>query len=126
MRAAREPRFVAYAVAATVVAEYLLAFPRLRDWIRLGFGARVLIVCLLVAPIGIGLGTFMPTALERLKAHARDHAPWAWGVNGTFSVLAPILSVALSMTFGINALLLAALPVYVLGTLALPSAPDPR
>ena len=38
------------------------------------------------------------------------------------SVLSPVASVAFSMTWGINALLLAALPVYLLTALALPPA----
>ena len=60
------------------------------------------------------LGVFVPTALERLKPEAPAFVPWAWGINGMFSVLAPLLSVAVSMTWGISALLLAAVPVYLL------------
>jgi hypothetical protein len=56
---------------------------------------------------------FVPTALDRLKPEAPAFAPWAWGINGMFSVLAPLLSVAVSMTWGISALLLAAVPVYL-------------
>jgi hypothetical protein len=55
----------------------------------------------------------MPTALERLKATAPAMVPWAWGVNGIFSVLAPVLAVAFSMSFGINALFLVAIPIYL-------------
>ena len=36
------------------------------------------------------------------------------GINGMFSVLAPLLSVAVSMTWGISALLLSAVPMYLL------------
>lgn len=42
----------------------------------------------LVAPVGPGLGVFVPTALDRLKGDDAAFAPWAWGVNGIFSVLA--------------------------------------
>jgi len=48
--------------------------------------------------------------------------PWAWGINGIFSVAAPVLSVAVSMTWGINALLLSAIPFYLVAGLALPEA----
>ena len=57
-----------------------------------------------------------------MKGTASSFTPWAWGVNGIFSVVAPILSVAVSMTFGTSALLLAAVPVYLLASLVLPSA----
>jgi hypothetical protein len=113
-------RFVAYAVAAVVLLEYLLALPRLERLFALPLGVRVGIVAVLVAPIGFLLGTFMPTGLDRLKAVSPDLAPWAWGVNGIFSVLTPIVAVGISMTFGISALLLSAIPVYLLAGLVLP------
>jgi hypothetical protein len=56
---------------------------------------------------------FLPSALERLKPTAPEYVPWAWGINGIFSVLAPVLSVAFSMTWGTSALLLAAIPIYL-------------
>jgi hypothetical protein len=43
-------------------------------------------------------------------------------LNGVFSVLAPLLSVSVTMTFGISALLLCALPVYMLAGLCLPES----
>jgi hypothetical protein len=113
-------RFVAYALAAVVLAEHLLVLPRLSDWIGLPFAARVAIVFALVLPIGVCLGTFFPVGLDRLKGSASAFAPWAWGVNGIFSVVAPIVSVAVSMTWGISALLLSAVPVYLVAGLLLP------
>ena len=77
-----------------------------------------------MAPIGLLLGTFFPTALARLKEEAGPFTPWAWGINGIFSVVAPLLSVAVSMTWGIDALLLGALPFYLVAGLAL-RAPRP-
>ena len=58
--------------------------------------------------------------LEQLKRVAPSFTPWAWGVNGAFSVLAPVLAVAFSMSWGTSALLLAALPVYLLTAAVLP------
>jgi hypothetical protein len=106
-------RFVSYSLAAIVLAERGLVFGHLSRLVGFPFAARVALVFALVAPIGVCLGVFMPTGLARLKAIAPDFTPWAWGVNGVFSVLAPIVSVAVSMTWGMNALLLAAIPVYL-------------
>ena len=93
--------------------EQFLAFPLLPRLIGLPFAARAAIVFLLVAPVGVCLGTFMPTGLDRLKAAAPAFAPWAWGINGIFSVLAPLVAVGVSMSWGITALLAAALPFYL-------------
>jgi hypothetical protein len=57
---------------------------------------------------------------ERLKAERPTFVPWAWGINGIFSVLAPILAVAVSITWGISALLISALPIYLVAGFLLP------
>jgi spermidine synthase len=116
-------RFVSYALAGVILAEHLLLMPLLPRLITTPFPVRVAITFALVLPIGVGLGTFLPTALERLKVDAPHFVPWAWGINGIFSVLAPVLAVAVSMSFGISALLLAALPVYLVVGWAFPETP---
>jgi len=117
-------RYLSYAVALLVLAEYLVVFPRLGALIHLPFVVRVVIVCACILPLGVALGTLFPSALERLKSEAPEAAPWAWGLNGVFSVLAPVLAVAVSMTFGISALFLAAAPIYLVVAWASPRAPD--
>jgi hypothetical protein len=113
-------RFVAYALAAVLLAEYFVFLPRLLGIIAWPFGARVALVFVLLAPVGLLLGTFFPSGFESLKAVAPPFASWAWGLNGIFSVLGPSVAVGLSATFGMNALLLAAIPVYLVAALALP------
>jgi hypothetical protein len=106
-------RFVSYALCGVVLLELLVLLPRLTGWIGLPFALRVAVVCALVAPIGVCLGVFVPTALERLKLEAPAFVPWAWGLNGIFSVIAPMLAIAFSISFGISALILLSLPVYL-------------
>ena len=113
-------RFAAYALSFVVLVEHLLLLRRLSGLASLSFAARSILVALLVAPAALLLGVFLPTALDRLKREAPSFVPWAWGLNGVFSVLAPILSVSVTMTFGISALLLSALPLYLLAGLCLP------
>lgn len=50
---------------------------------------------------------------------------WAWGVNGIFSVLAPIAGVGVSMTWGISALLLSAIPAYLVAVFVVPAGEPP-
>jgi hypothetical protein len=111
-------RFVSYALSFVLLAELLLVFPRLGLWMALPLPGRVALVAALVAPTGLLLGTYFPTGLERLKQVSPGLVPWAWGLNGMASVVAPILAVAVSMTVGITALFLAAVPVYLLAGFA--------
>ena len=113
-------RFTAYAVAGVLLVERTFALPLLPRLAGLSFPARVLVVFLLVAPIGLLLGSFLPRGIERLKADAPALVPWAWGLNGIFSVLAPVIAVGFSVTWGIEALLLAAIPVYLVAGFSLP------
>jgi len=116
-------RFVSYALAFVLLAELLVVFPRLPGASSLPLVARVALVAVLVMPVGLLLGTYFPTGLERLKGSAPGLVPWAWGLNGMASVVAPILAVAISMTAGISTLFLASLPVYLLAGYTEPKRP---
>jgi hypothetical protein len=117
----RQRRYLTYLLALLILGLYAFAFPRLAGWITLPFPVRAALVVALTLPIGVLLGTYMPTALEQLKREGGpDWVPWAWGINGIFSVLAPVLSVAFSMTWGIDALFLAAIPLYLAAGILLP------
>jgi spermidine synthase len=106
-------RFAGYLVCLIILAEHAVShalLPRLIGW---PFVPRVALVFLLVAPLGLGMGVFLPWAIERLKRDAPSYIPWAWGLNGICSVLAPVLGVAFAMSWGISALLLSAIPIYL-------------
>jgi hypothetical protein len=126
LRVLGQVRFVTYVLAGLILAEYALVLPRLLGWLTLPFAVRALVVAALVFPVGFCLGVFVPTALDRLKGGRAAFAPWAWGINGIFSVLAPVLAVALSITWGINALLLAAIPLYMAVGWAFPAEGRPQ
>ncbi|MGH7259367.1 MAG: hypothetical protein ACREI9_01645 [Nitrospiraceae bacterium] len=121
MRRVRQVRFVSYALAGVFLLEYGLLFPWLADLMSLPWAVRAGLVAAVVAPVGLCLGVFFPTVLEQLKrTKSAAFVPWAWGINGIFSVLGPVVSVALSITWGINALLLSAIPIYLAVGFALP------
>jgi hypothetical protein len=111
---------VSYALAVIVLLEFLLVLPRLSSGLGLPFWIRAATTALLVCPIGLCLGVFLPTAIDLMKRTSPELVPWAWGVNGVFSVLAPLLAVAAATTFGISALLLSTVPIYLLVAFSLP------
>lgn len=119
-------KMVSCVLALCIMLEYLLALPHLTSWVILPFATRVGVVSLLVLPLGILMGTFVPTALESLKHSGNaGFVPWAWGINGIFSVLAPVLSIALSVTGGIGELFLSAIPIYLIAGFVFPAEIDP-
>ena len=68
--------------------------------VPLPLATRALIAGTLVAPVGLILGVFFPTGLALVKRHAPAFAPWAWGMNGSASVVGSLLAIMLAMWHG--------------------------
>jgi hypothetical protein len=84
-------------------------------------GVRVLVTVLVLAPLGVCLGIFMPFGLRLvsgLTEHGEEYSAWGWAVNGFFSVIGSVLTTILSMTFGFRSVQTAALAIYVVAVLA--------
>ncbi len=67
----------------------------------LGVAGRTGVALLVIAPLGFLMGFPMPLALCRLERGTPALIPWAWGINGFASVLAPPLAMVVGMTWGI-------------------------
>jgi MFS family permease len=100
---------------------------------------RVVVALLVLAPLGLCLGMFMPLGLAAVtavpavggaEAAGERYVAWAWAVNGFFSVIGSVLTTILSMTFGFATVQLLAVAVYALavatyGRLARALSPTP-
>jgi MFS family permease len=113
-------RLLAYSLSVVVLVEHLVVLPLLPRLVAWPMAARVAVVAACLLPLGLCMGAFFPAGLQRLKDEAPAFGPWAWGLNGVFSVVAPVLSVGISMTWGISALLLGSLLVYLGAALVYP------
>jgi predicted membrane-bound spermidine synthase len=87
----------------------------------LGFALpwRVGIAVALVAPLGILLGMPFPTGLRIVAYEASPLVPWAWGVNGFFTVIGSVSSMILGMTLGFTAVLVIAGMCYLVALVAI-------
>jgi MFS family permease len=83
-----------------------------------GFSARIILVILLLAPAGIFLGAFFPTGLKIASGYGPSATAWAWAINCGFSVLGSILAIILAQFMGFKAVLLLAVLIYLVATLA--------
>jgi hypothetical protein len=98
-----------------------------------GLAGRVLVALLVLAPLGVCLGMFMPLGLGlvgRLSPQRESYVAWSWAVNGFFSVIGSVLTTILSMTYGFRAVQLGALVAYAIAVVvfvrldrAVPSPP---
>ncbi len=67
---------------------------------------------LLVAPAAALMGIPFPMGIRLLGERSPGLIPWAWAVNGCFSVLAPILATMLALALGFKAVFLAGALMY--------------
>jgi hypothetical protein len=85
----------------------------------LGLPWRVLISLLLIAPLGFVLGMPFPKGLRAVGVVAPALVPWAWGVNGFFTVIGSVAAVILGMAFGFRFVLGVAAVCYLVGLTAI-------
>ena len=79
--------------------------------------ARIIVSFVVMAPLGLCLGMFMPIGLgeiSQLGEFPREYVAWGWAVNGFASVVGSALATILSMTFGFDWVLFFGLVCYVL------------
>ena len=75
---------------------------------------RVILAVLMIAPLGILLGMPFPTGLTLVGEEAPPLIPWAWGVNGFFTVIGSVSALILGMAFGFKVVLVVAALCYAL------------
>ncbi len=90
------------AIAVAILTLSALIGPVLDATIGWQLAGRVATVTALTAPVSLLLGFCFPIGLRLTTAMASDAAPWMWGINGAFGVLASILAVLVSMALGIQ------------------------
>jgi spermidine synthase/MFS family permease len=87
---------------------------------------RIAAAVLVLAPLGLCLGAFMPLGLatvSRLTPYRAEYVAWSWAVNGMFSVIGSLLATMLSMSYGFRAVLLLAVLLYASAAVALRAIP---
>lgn len=97
----------------------LLLQPMLLQALALPWVARAALLILLIAPVSLALGLPFPLGLER--AGSGGFLPWAWSLNGAFSVVATPLANLVAREQGFTAVLLAAAVFYAFAFIAFPT-----
>lgn len=119
-------RHVGIALSAVVVVGWcalvLLGLqPFLLATLGLPWLLRAAVVIALVAPVSLALGLPFPLGLARAGSAGGGLLPWAWGLNGAFSVVATPLANLIAVQSGFDRVLLIAALLYVVTYLAYPS-----
>jgi hypothetical protein len=71
--------------------------------------------------MGILLGIPFPTGIKAVSAESTAFIPWAWGVNGFFTVIGSVGAVILGMMLGFKIVIVLAALVYLAALFLIPS-----
>lgn len=120
----RRPLLPIFALILCAIAGTMLFTPYVFS-IALGLALpwRLVISLILIAPLGFLLGMPFPNGLRIVAEEAPELVPWAWGVNGFFTVIGSVSAIVLAMAFGFRVVLAVAACCYLiaLGAIMLPS-----
>lgn len=75
---------------------------------------RVAAAVLIIAPVGFLMGVPFPGGIRLLSGSDSVQVPWAWGINGCFSVVSTVLAVWLALEWGYNTVLITGALAYAL------------
>jgi hypothetical protein len=100
-----------FRVWALATAVYVAALPAwmpaaLGSFQTAGIPVRAALAAGLIAPAGMLMGFGFPTGMRMTRRHDERPAPWFWGINGAAGVLASVLAVVLSITYGTHVTLI--------------------
>jgi hypothetical protein len=91
----------------------VIVLPSVFDWF-LGYplAIRVVVACLLLAPLGMLMGIPFPSGLALIQGRVPGLVPWAWGVNGCTSVIASVLTALVALSWGFTVVFVIAAATY--------------
>jgi hypothetical protein len=66
---------------------------------------RILLATAAMAPLGYLMGLPFPGGLRVVEARQPSFVPWAWAINGSFSVISSVLAVMVALSWGFSVVL---------------------
>ena len=92
-------RIISFIVIALII--YTVFLPSLlKTTIVFTLPVKIIITALLIAPSAFFMGMPFPLGLRMLSLKNEIQVPWAWGINGVFSVISTVLATIIAIELG--------------------------
>ncbi|MCH8328963.1 MAG: hypothetical protein IIB81_01055, partial [Nanoarchaeota archaeon] len=108
----RQLNKIIFLIFILIIAYSLLINYFIGLFISLNLILKIVLTTIIIAPLGFMMGFPFPLGIRAIK---KELIAWAWAVNGSASVLSPILAIMLALFFGYNFVLFLAGIVYLIG-----------
>ena len=92
--------FILGAITVLLILTQLFSFTFIRETIGFDIAQKIGISLLILAPISFLMGIPFPIGISRLTSGSDKALPWAWGINGYFSVISVPLASIISVETG--------------------------
>ncbi len=93
--------------------------PVLLSTITLNFNLKLLFGFLFIAPLAFLMGFPFPLGLQLVAKNDRKGVPWAWGINGSVSVVSTVLAILIAIEIGFIWVMILAAGAYCFPVLAI-------
>lgn len=74
---------------------------------------RILLTILIIAPLGYLMGLPFAGGLQVVESNEPGLVPWAWAINGSFSVISSVLAVMVALSWGFSTVLWLGAAAYI-------------
>ncbi len=93
---------------------YIFAlYDQLINMMALSKPLRILIAVFAISPPAFFMGMCFPLGIQIVRLFNKAFVPWAWGVNGAFSVCASIFSIVIALNAGFKSTMLTGVTCYI-------------
>jgi hypothetical protein len=92
-------------------------YDQLITMMALSKSLRILIAVFAISPPAFFMGMCFPLGIQIVRSFNKAFVPWAWGVNGAFSVCASIFSIVIALNAGFKSTMLIGVTCYMVAFL---------
>jgi hypothetical protein len=107
-----KPSAVLSGIILLLLLESVFLTPLLLKTIGMPPVSKILMALLILFPAAFLMGIPFPAGIRMLTEGSESDIPWAWGVNGCFSVISTALATIIAVEAGFTAVMLCAALAY--------------
>jgi hypothetical protein len=111
-------RYIGGGVSVIMLILLLVLTPILEATLALDSWIKIAISLLAIGIPAFIMGMMFPLGIRYLQGHDASQIPWAWGINGCFSVISTSLVTLISLNAGFSVVILIAAVAYLVASLA--------
>jgi len=107
-----------FLIVSIIITSFIIYAIFLSGWLRttIGFSltAKIILSFIWIAPPAFFMGMPFPLGLKMLSFSNESQIPWAWGINGVFSVVSAVLATIIAVELGFVWVMMFAIAGYLL------------